>query len=189
VERALHHLGFGAKITNQKSDVLKSDVIVLPGQGAFEETMSNLNADGLSEIVKGHIRDEKPFLGICIGFQVLFESSEENGLTEGLGVFPGRFRMFDKQKLTVPLMGWNQLSIKRDPNHIFAGAGDAPYVYFANSFYVERTDPAIISTTTEYGGAFVSSIQAKNLFATQFHPEKSGELGLGLLKKFLESCR
>ena len=183
VQNALKFLGYPVSLTTDKKQIENADLIVLPGQGAFGEAMQNLRDLGLVEIIKSHIKFKRPFLGICVGFQILFESSEEMGNHKGLGVFPGHMTLFDKSKLTVPHMGWNQLTIVSDPNEVFAGIPKNPTMYFANSYYVPESTG--VSATTRYGVEFVSVVQGPNLLAAQFHPEKSGPSGLSLLSNFL----
>lgn len=184
VQRAIEHLGFTCKITTSYTDVENASMLVLPGQGAFAEMKNNLNKLGLTDLVKDHIQAELPFLGICVGFQILFERSFENGTHLGLGIFPGDITPLNKKKVTVPHMGWNQLNIVKDPQKLF-DENTSPNMYFANSFVLKNTASQIISATTPYDGEFISMVQAPNLLATQFHPEKSGEHGLELLRKFL----
>jgi imidazole glycerol-phosphate synthase subunit HisH len=193
LQKSLEFLGCKAVITDDPEKIKKAKALVLPGQGAFEGAIKNLESRGLINHIKDYIAQEKPFLGICLGFQLLFEESHENGIYKGLGVFPGMVKVFDfknsteNKGLKIPHMGWNNLDIVQDMGGVHDGLGEDPYVYFVHSYYVETDCKEIISTKTSYGIEFVSSIQAKNLYATQFHPEKSGKVGMGLLKNFISN--
>lgn len=186
VDKTLETIGYKAIISSDISVIKTADMIVLPGQGAFATAKAHLEEMGLIEFLKDHIRQQKPYLGICLGFHLLFETSEEHGLHEGFGVFPGHIRHFQRFELPIkiPHMGWNTLSVKQDSNHVFEGLPSNPYVYFVHSYFLESTAQEIVSATTEYGREFVSVVQQPNLLATQFHPEKSGQTGLHMLKQF-----
>jgi glutamine amidotransferase len=158
---------------------------VLPGVGAFAACMENLTALGLVEPVQRAIASGRPFLGICLGMQLLFEESEEFGPVRGLGILPGRVvRFAPDPALKVPHMGWNQLRVVRRVPQL-AGIEDGAYVYFVHSYYPVPADPALVATTTVYGPEFASSVVADNVFASQFHPEKSQRVGLRILENFL----
>ena len=158
--------------------------VVLPGVGAFSACMENLGKFGLIEPIRQIVRAQKPFLGICLGFQLLFSESEEFGKQKGLDLFPGRVVGFKPaNELKIPHMGWNTVEKKKD-SPFLEGVTSGDYVYFVHSFYVVPQDTSMIATTTEYGSAFVSSIATERLFACQFHPEKSQELGLRILANF-----
>ncbi|MFA5879026.1 MAG: imidazole glycerol phosphate synthase subunit HisH [Candidatus Margulisiibacteriota bacterium] len=187
VLKAFEFLGYKANITNNLDDLKKSSLLVLPGVGAFELGITNLKNLHLISFLKDYINSEKPFLGICLGFQLLFESSHENGFHQGLGIFEGTVKKFETTNLKVPHMGWNTVKIKKDEANLYSTKDNA-YYYFVHSYYVATSDRNIIATTTNYGPDFVSSIEKKNLLATQFHPEKSGEQGLTLLKNFILTC-
>ncbi|MHB8111091.1 MAG: imidazole glycerol phosphate synthase subunit HisH [Syntrophorhabdaceae bacterium] len=162
----------------------RAEVIVLPGVGAFGICMENLEQRGLVPVIKKHIRDNKRYLGICLGMQILFESSEEAPGIEGLGIYPGRVPRFTGS-MKIPHMGWNTVDIEKD-NPLFDGIHSGDFFYFVHSYYCLPADSHIISTTTQYEETrFVSSIESGNLYACQFHPEKSQEIGLKLLKNFL----
>lgn len=182
VEKALNSLGFETLVTNNKKEIQSADKVVLPGVGAFGDTMAELNKRGLVPIIKEEIASGKPFLGICLGLQVLFESSEEAPGVEGLSVIKGKCLRF-QTNLKVPHMGWNSIKIN-NVNPIYKDIPDGSYVYFVHSYYVAPENSDVIATTTNYDGEFVSSICKDNLFATQFHPEKSQEVGLKILKNF-----
>lgn len=164
---------------------LKGDAVVLPGVGAFKVAMENLKETGLVPAIKRWIEAEKPFLGICLGYQMLFEKSEEGGSSRGLGIFKGNVRKFSVPKrLKIPHMGWNQIE-KKSPTPFLKGVKDGAYFYFVHSYFPVPSDRKIIATETQYGGRFASSVAAKNLFASQFHPEKSGTEGIKILKNFV----
>ncbi len=193
VAKAIETVGYSVKIVRSRAEVLAADLVVLPGQGAFQQAMAELRALDVVDVLQAHIRNGKPYLGICLGFQILFESSSENGNGAGLGVFKGRVCHFDEvwtpqikaQGLKVPHMGWNQLRVMHDPLGAFAVLEAPISTYFVHSYAVFDTDPALVSTTTEYGMPFVSSVQTPTVFASQFHPEKSGKAGLGVLRSVL----
>jgi glutamine amidotransferase len=183
-EKAFEHLGQAAVVTSDPDTIAAAPGVVLPGQGAFGTCMTNLVAAGLVEPVLRAIGSGRPFLGICIGMQLLFEESEESPGVRGLGVLSGRVVRFARHpERKVPHMGWNQLRVKRRPP-VLEGVEDGAYVYFVHSYYPVPTDPAVVATTTEYGPEFVSSVARDNLYAGVFHPEKSQQVGLRLLGNF-----
>ncbi|NQY73512.1 MAG: imidazole glycerol phosphate synthase subunit HisH [Candidatus Margulisbacteria bacterium] len=186
VQKAFEHLGETVLVTSDKAQIQKAKKLVFPGQGAFGFGMSELQKKDLIQPIKDHILAKKPFLGICLGFQLLFESSEEDTSQKGLGIFKGTVKAFQKENLKIPHMGWNNIHITKDEKGYFSSLSD-PHVYFVHSFYVDTSDTDIISTTTEYGHSFVSSIQTPYLLATQFHPEKSGDVGLSILRTFIDA--
>jgi glutamine amidotransferase len=185
VQKGFARVGVAAEVTRDAARIAAAPGVVLPGVGAFGACMDNLRALGLLDTVRRAATDGRPFLGICLGMQVLFEESEEFGPVSGLGVFPGRcvrFRAADPT-LRVPHMGWNQIHARQSLPQL-AGIGDGAAVYFVHSYHVVPGDPALIATTTDYGGEFVSAIACGHLFACQFHPEKSQRVGLRLLANF-----
>lgn len=182
VEKAFAYLGYNAQITSDPKEISQADKVVLPGVGAFGKGMEELRRRGLIEVIKEIVAEQKPFFGICLGLQLLFTESEEAPGVEGLGIFPGRVTRF-KQGVTVPHMGWNQIHIKRD-SPIFNSIPSDMYFYFVHSYYVVPEDDNVILATTDYAVEFVSMINHGNLFATQFHPEKSQKIGLQMLKNF-----
>lgn len=184
VEKAFARLGFTAEITSDPDAINRAEKIVVPGVGAFGDAMRELRERGLIEPLLCAITDQRPFLGICLGLQVLFEGSEEAPNVPGLGVIPGLVKRLQTD-LKVPHMGWNTLHVIRRPP-ILDGIPDSAYVYFVHSYYVEPMDDSVTATTTDYGISFTSMIWRGNLFATQFHPEKSQAVGLEILKKFGE---
>lgn len=186
VQKGFEKVGHQAVVTSDPAQVAAASKVVLPGVGAFEDAIAELRRLKLDRPVLEAIDSGKPFLGICLGLQMLFDVSYENGRHEGLGVLPGEVVRFDLPKgFTVPHMGWNQLAVRR-PAPILNGIAEGTYVYFVHSYYVVPKDPGAIATETDYGGAFCSMIWRDNLFATQFHPEKSQAEGLRILKNFAE---
>ena len=188
VQKALEKLGFRSTITKDKTIIEASSAIILPGVGAFDPAIKELKGSGLIDLLKSQITKGKPFLGLCLGMQILFEESEE-GKEKGLGLIKGKVKKFNLKKeagLKVPHMGWNNISIKKTDSPIMRNIRDNSKVYFVHSYYCETKDLDDILTTTDYAGDFVSSVSRKNIFALQFHPEKSGDIGLEILKNFGE---
>ena len=185
VEKALIFLGQNVTVSNNPAIIEKATKLIVPGQGAFKQAMSQLNNQHLITPIKTHITQQKPFLGICLGFQILFESSDEHGGSKGLGIFPGTFTKMNPAKLKVPHMGWSQLDIQNEAS-MFTGMSPKDFVYFVHSFYLLETQPNLISATTTYGTPFISAIQDNHIWGTQFHPEKSGDVGLTILKNFIK---
>ena len=186
VEKALTRGGAGVRIISAGADVLAADALVVPGVGAFGDCMKNLARLKLTDAIRGFIATGRPFLGICLGFQGLFDSSEEAPGIKGLGVFRGDVPRFPAGTLKVPHMGWNQLRIKRPDCPLLQGVADGSFVYFVHSYYCKPADPAVVCGTTEYGIEFCSTLWAGNVFATQFHPEKSQAVGLKMLENFVK---
>ena len=190
VQKGFEKVGWDAFITRDPEQVAQAKGVVLPGVGAFADAMTNLKASRLDQAVLKAVADGKPFLGICLGQQLLFEVSEEWGLTEGLGIFPGRVRRFPEGDLKVPHMGWNQVEIQKD-NPLLDGIPDKSAFYFVHSYYVDPLDPEVIVGITEYGVGFSSFVGRDKIFGIQFHPEKSSALGLKILDNFgrlVEQC-
>lgn len=185
VHKAFVQVGHEAVVTRDPAVLDRSDRVVLPGVGAFPDCMANLERHGLIDPVLRAIRSGKPFLGICLGLQLLFAEGEEFGVHKGLGVFAGRVVRFPQSDLKVPHMGWNQVDIERRAVP-FEGIEDGSYFYFVHSYVVRPEEEGIVSSTTVYGEPFVSSIWKENVFACQFHPEKSQAVGLKILKNFGE---
>ena len=183
VEKGFAHVGVDARVVSDARSLDDARGIVLPGVGAFRDCMANLDELGLVGPLLRNIEKGKPFLGICLGLQLLFSESGEFGHTKGLNVFAGTVPRFPGSGLKVPHMGWNSIKIKNRPP-ILADIPDGSYFYFVHSYYVSPDDPSITATTTDYGVEFTSMLWKDNVFATQFHPEKSQKLGLVLLKNF-----
>ena len=185
VSKALERVGGDVRVTSSAREIGDAHAVVLPGVGAFAHCMDNLREAGLEAGVRAAAASDKPFLGICVGMQILFEESDEFGRVEGLGILPGRVRRFEPRDhaLKVPHMGWNELFVKNRPPHL-EGLADGTRVYFVHSYYVETPDASIVATTTPYDVDFVSSAWRDNIFATQFHPEKSQDTGLAILANF-----
>jgi glutamine amidotransferase len=184
VQKALEKAGYPASFARTPEALREAGGLVFPGQGAFGDTMNNLRVQELTGAIKEEIAGGKPFLGVCLGLQVLFENSEEMGSHPGLGILPGRVRRFTGD-LKVPHMGWNQVDLRQGTaNPLFQGIPDQSYFYFVHSYYVEADDEAIISGTTDYGGAFTSMVARGNLFGVQFHPEKSSDIGQRVYANF-----
>ena len=186
VKKALDYLGQESVITRDKGVLLSADKVILPGVGAFSDAMDKLNNYGLVEVIRKIIAKGTPFFGICLGLQLLFEKSDEAPGVEGLSILRGSInRIPDGEGLKIPHMGWNSLEIKPEAK-LFKGIPNQSYVYFVHSYYLEATDKEIVAATTEYGVSIHASVENDNVFACQFHPEKSGEVGLTILKNFAE---
>ncbi|HEY8417629.1 MAG TPA: imidazole glycerol phosphate synthase subunit HisH [Limnochordales bacterium] len=191
VEKALAHVGAEAVITQDARLLEQAAGVVLPGVGAFGQAMDNLRAAGLIEPIHRAVRSGKPFLGICLGLQLLFDTSEERfapdaPLPQGLGILRGRVLRFPGD-LKVPQIGWNTLRFPR-PTRLFAGVEPGSHVYFVHSYYVAPDDPGVIAATTDYGIEYCSAVEADNVMAVQFHPEKSSRVGLQILRNFVTLC-
>ncbi len=183
VEKALRHIGCDVAVTGDAEVLRRADGAVLPGVGAFGDAMKELRARGLEAPIKAYIKEDRPFLGICLGLQVLFESSEESPGAKGLGVLRGAvLRIPGDGGRKVPHIGWNSLDIL-EPGGLFAGLGPEPYTYFVHSYYVAAKEP-VVTATAEYGVSIHAAVRKGNLFAVQFHPEKSGATGLAMLRNF-----
>lgn len=185
VEKALIALGDKPCVTKDPQVILDADGVILPGVGAFGDAMERLHAFGLTEVIKEVIRRGTPFLGICLGLQLLFEASEESPGVEGLGILKGKIvRIPEGKGLKVPHMGWNSLEFPRS-GRLFAGIPEQSYVYFVHSYYLQAKEEAIVTAKAEYGVTIHASVEWKNVFACQFHPEKSSVVGLKILKNFI----
>ncbi|MEJ7556630.1 MAG: imidazole glycerol phosphate synthase subunit HisH [Aquificaceae bacterium] len=182
VSKALERVGFSVKVSSDPEEVKRAEVLVLPGVGAFRDAMENLKKLGLLKEILRHIEKGKPYMGICLGLQLLFERSYEFGETEGFGVLEGEVVLLPP-KVKVPHIGWNQLW-RQKPSDLLNGIKEGEYFYFVHSYHVVPKRQDIVLTTTDYGIDFVSSIEYENIFAVQFHPEKSQKAGLRLLENF-----
>lgn len=185
VEKALQFLGEEAVITRDKEIILNADHVILPGVGAFGDAMRKLHDYGLVDVIRQVAENGTPFLGICLGLQLLFESSEESPGVEGLGILKGKIcRIPDAEGLKIPHIGWNSLKYPKS-GKLFRGIPEDSYVYFVHSFYLKAEDESIVAATTEYGTLIHASVEKDNVFACQFHPEKSSAVGLTILKNFI----
>ena len=182
VEKALEKVGAEVKVSRDPDEVAGADRIVLPGVGAFGDAMANLARRGLVDVIKSEVAGGKPFLGICLGLDLLFEESDEHGVHEGLGLLPGRVELLPTD-LKIPHIGWNQISIRKD-SKLLSGIPDGSSFYFVHSYAVLPREESDILCVTEYGCTFVSAVERGNIAAFQFHPEKSSLLGLQILRNF-----
>lgn len=181
VQKALEYVGQEAVVTSDKAVIEKADKLVLPGVGAFSDAISTIREKGFDKLIYDGCNKGKPFLGICLGMQMIFDVSYEYGEHKGLGLIPGKVVLLP-DNVKKPHIGWNSLNIKkREP--LYAGLGDNPYVYFVHSYYLQ-TEADVVSATTDYGKEIQVAVQKDNIFAVQFHPEKSGDVGLQILKNF-----
>ena len=186
VEKALHYLGEETTVTRDPQTLLNADKVILPGVGSFGQAMENLHTYGLVPVIHEIVEKKTPFLGICLGLQLLFESSEETPGVEGLGILKGKIvKIPPAPGLKIPHMGWNSLHFQNN-GRLFQGIPEQTYVYFVHSYYVECDDSCDVIATTEYGRKFASAIARDNIYGVQFHPEKSHKYGMNLLKNFAE---
>ncbi len=183
VEKALQYIGEEAVITRERDVLLKADKVILPGVGAFGDAMEKLWRYHLVDTIHEVVNNKTPFLGICLGLQLLFERSDESAGAEGLGILKGEILRIPDTGLKIPNSGWNSLSIRRVAA-LFQGISDNAYVYFVHSYYLKAEEEEIVKATTEYGTCIHASVEKDNIFACQFHPEKSGDVGLQILKNF-----
>ncbi len=191
VENALKKLGCEAVTTRDPSEILKADHIILPGVGAFGDAMGKLESYGLIPVIREAVDKNIPFLGICLGLQLLFDESEESPGVKGLGLLPGKILRIPpaqdpvtKENLKIPQIGWNCLTYPRE-GRLFKDVPEGSYVYFVHSYYLQASDDSIVTATTPYGVTVQASVEKNNLFACQFHPEKSAEVGMQILRNFL----
>jgi imidazole glycerol-phosphate synthase subunit HisH len=182
VEKACESLGMPVQVTDKPEDLAAADGIIMPGVGSFGDAMRTLTETGMAEAVSGAVRDGMPYLGICLGLQLLADVGEEDGEWQGLGLVGGRCVRLPST-VKVPHMGWNQVRYSR-PSRLFDGIGEGTDFYFVHSYYLRPSDPSVIIGVVDYGGEVPCAIARDNLFAVQFHPEKSGDVGLRLLRDF-----
>ena len=186
VEKALQFLGQEPVVTRDKETLLQAEKVIVPGVGAFGDAMGKLHQYGLVEVLREIAAKGTPLLGICLGLQLLFESSEETPGVEGLGLLPGKIvRIPDKEGFKIPHMGWNSIQIN-PASRLLKGIEEGAYVYFVHSYYLQAENEADVAATTDYVVNIHAAAEHENIFATQFHPEKSGEIGLRILKNFIE---
>lgn len=184
VQKALHYIGQESVVTRESKEILAADKVILPGVGAFGEAMEHLKKYGLDKVIREIAQKGTPFLGICLGLQLLFKGSQENGGVEGLGLLDGEIlKIPDSPGLKIPHIGWNSLELSGE-GRLFEGMEKQPYVYFVHSYYLRARDTSIVKATAEYGVGIHASVEKGRLFACQFHPEKSSGTGLKILKNF-----
>lgn len=184
VEKALKYLGQDVIVSRDSSEILQADKVILPGVGSFGDAMNNIDHFNLVDTIKKVAEKDTPFLGICLGLQLLFEKSGETPGAEGLGILKGEIlRIPPKEGLKIPHMGWNSLNIKPQAR-LFDGIANNSYVYFVHSYYLKAEDENIVAASTEYSTHIHASVESGNIFACQFHPEKSSDVGLRILKNF-----
>lgn len=186
VEKAVAALGKEVSVTRDRNEILSADHVILPGVGSFGDAMGKLYQYGLVDTIREVARRGTPFLGICLGLQLLFESSEESPGIDGLGILQGRIvRIPDGEDIKIPHIGWNSLQYP-NKGRLFQGIPESSYVYFVHSYYLQAKEPEIVKAVTEYGAVIHASIEKDNVFACQFHPEKSSGVGMTILRNFLE---
>lgn len=189
VEKALQFLGEEVLVTREPEEIRRAERVILPGVGAFGDAMEKLDKYGLIQVIRQTVEEKRPFLGICLGLQLLFESSEESPGEPGLGLLKGRILQIPGGGgLKVPHIGWNSLRFPR-PGRLFQGIGEGVYVYFVHSYYLAAEEETVVSAVTEYGVSIHAAVEKDNLFACQFHPEKSSDAGLRILKNFVNLGR
>lgn len=189
VEKALQALGEETAVTREKEVILNADRVILPGVGSFGEAMEKIRGYGLEEVIKEAIANRIPFLGICLGLQLMFEKSEESPGVKGLGILEGEIlRIPDAPGHKIPHIGWNSLTFP-SRGSLFQGVSDSAYVYFVHSYYLKAKDPQIVTAATRYSTLIHAAVEKDNLFACQFHPEKSSDVGLTILKNFIHINR
>ncbi len=184
VENALRALSLEAKLTRNPQEILAADRVILPGVGAFGDAVEKLHRFGLVDVIRRCVEEGKPFLGICLGLQLMFDESEESPGVKGLSLLPGKIvRIPEGEGRKIPHIGWNDLRCRED-SRLFAGIPTGSYVYFVHSYYLQAEQPEVVAATTEYGPTIHAAVEHGNLFACQFHPEKSGDVGMAILKNF-----
>ena len=186
VQKALRYIGQDCIVTRDREELRKADKVILPGVGSFGDAMANLKRFELDKVIQELVAKNTPFLGICLGLQLLFEASEESPGVEGLGLLQGEIvRIPENYGLKIPHIGWNSLELKGD-GQLFRGLPETPYVYFVHSYYLKAREESIVKASTDYGVHIHASVEKNNLFACQFHPEKSSGTGLAILQNFAE---
>ncbi|MDI3257862.1 MAG: imidazole glycerol phosphate synthase subunit HisH [Kyrpidia sp.] len=187
VEKGFAKVGVKARVTSDPEEVLAADGVVLPGVGAFGDAMFNLRHLGMLEVIRRVVKERLPLLGICLGMQLLFSESEEHGRHVGLHLIPGRVRRFQGE-FKIPHMGWNDLTIRRQDHPLVDGIKTRDYVYFVHSYYAEPQDPGVVVADVDYHGRVPAIVAKDNVMGMQFHPEKSSDVGLRLLRNFAAMC-
>jgi glutamine amidotransferase len=186
VQKAFQHVGGEAVFVRTPEEICRVDALVLPGVGAFGDCVRCLAKSGMWDATADWAKSERPFFGICVGYQMLFDSSEEAPGEKGLGIFSGQVRKFsDMHRLKIPQIGWNTVAVKQPDAPLLAGISDGDYVYYVHSYYAAPADASVVALETTYGNTFASAVARRNLLATQFHPEKSQRAGLQMLKNFV----
>ena len=189
VEKAFARFSSDVVLTHEAEIIDKADKVVLPGVGAFGDCMKNFKASGLVDAVLRAVKSGKPVMGICVGRQIMFEGSDESPGVAGLGIFKGRVRKINAPELKIPHMGWNSLTVNENASvniDLFKNIRENPYVYFVHSYYAVPEDKSVITAKTIYGEEITAAVGKDNVIATQFHPEKSGDIGLSIIKNFVE---
>lgn len=189
VEKAFARFSSDVVLTHEAEIIDKADKVVLPGVGAFGDCMKNFKASGLVDAVLRAVNSGKPVIGICVGLQIMFEGSDESPGVAGLGIFKGRVRKINAPELKIPHMGWNSLTVNENASvniDLFKNIRENPYVYFVHSYYAVPEDKSVITAKTIYGEEITAAVGKDNVIATQFHPEKSGDIGLSIIKNFVE---
>lgn len=185
VEKAIQYLGEEVILTRNADEILSADGVILPGVGSFGDAMDKLNNYGLSEVLREVAKRQIPLMGICLGLQLMFESSEETPGVEGLGILKGKIVRLPDVGLKIPHIGWNNLKYP-NKGRLFKDVPEDSYVYFVHSYYLQAEDPSIVVATTDYAAVIHAAVEQGNVFATQFHPEKSSDMGLKMLKNFID---
>lgn len=189
VEKAIQSLGEVTVVTRDREEILSADKVILPGVGSFGDAMEKIRSYGLEEVIHEVVARKTPFLGICLGLQLMFERSDESEGVKGLGILKGEIlRIPDKEGLKIPHIGWNSLKFPNE-GRLFKGLKEDSYVYFVHSYYLKAEEPEIVTATTEYSTLIHASVEKDNVFACQFHPEKSSDVGLTILKNFINLDR
>lgn len=184
VEKAMAFLGKEAVLTRDREVIMNADHVVLPGVGSFGDAMANIRKYDLEQTIKDYVATGKPFLGICLGLQLMFEESEETPGVKGLGLLPGKCVKIPDNELKVPQIGWNDLAFPKE-SRLFKDISEGAYVYFVHSYYLQASNKADVAATCEYGVTIHAAVEHENIFACQFHPEKSSDVGLKILSNFL----
>lgn len=186
VMKALDFLGYEYILTSDQNELMKADKVILPGVGSFKDAMDKLDANNLTDVIRQIVEKKTPFLGICLGLQLIFESSQEAPGVKGLSLLPGKCVKFPENKeLKVPQIGWNSLSFPKE-SKLFKGINEGEYVYFVHSYYLQAENKEDVAAVSDYGIVFDAAIEHENIFACQFHPEKSSDVGLKIIKNFVE---